>query len=60
MIKVLTTTEISNKTGLTDRSVRRRLGNELVRVEITQGNRTLLGSTQESVKAFVKSQKTNN
>lgn len=61
MIKVYSTQEVATATGLTDRSVRRRLDTDFApRVEIQKANRTVYGVTEASLKAYKKSTKKRN
>ncbi len=60
-IKIYSTQETAAKTGLTDRSVRRRLDTDFApRVTIQGANRVTYGVTEESLKAFVKNAKSKN
>jgi hypothetical protein len=52
MIKLYTTTEVAQATGLTDRSVRRRIQNgtvQAVTVRRTDSNRTIYGVTEKGL-----------
>ena len=54
MIRILTTAEASERTGLTTSSVRRRLDTDLApRVTIQNGTKTTFAVTEDAVKNFV-------
>ena len=55
MKKIYSTKEVSEKTGLTDRSVRRRItaGTDFPTLVIQEGNRKTLGVTETSLKAYL-------
>lgn len=60
MIKIFNTREVAEKTGLSDRSVRRRVGNGLDAVVIrnVNGGRETYGVTENSLKTFKENLKT--
>lgn len=61
MIKVFSTTEVSEKTKLTRQAVGRRLDTDFApKVTITNGGRTTYGVTEASLKNYLKNNKKKN